>query len=319
MCREHCGILRRLSGSSAGCGTGRKGSRLLITTWVTAWVAAWTGVAGAADLASVERTTDAKVTAKEPLSPHLQGAPNFRDIGGYVTKDGRHVRWGQVFRSGELSHLTPLDREKLDDLSLVSVVDLRAQDERDQAPSLWGHRPDDLYESPKLTIAPVMKKLLQDTPSAEALKKKMEIVYSETITNYRAEYSELFHRVAAGKLPILVNCTAGKDRTGVAIALLLSAVDVPRSTVMADYELTEKLVPPNPAQKRSAPVGGAAKAGFADLPAASRNALWRADPAYLTAALDAVDREYGSIHGYMRRALGLSDTEIRALRSALTE
>jgi protein-tyrosine phosphatase len=115
----------------------------------------------------------------------------------------------------------------------------------------------------------------------------------------------MFHRIAAGELPLLVHCTAGKDRTGVAIALLLESIGVPRATITADYELTEKLLP--------IPDGS----GPGQLPEGSRRALWRADPDYLLTALDSVDREYGSINNYLTGALGLTRAEITTVRMAL--
>ncbi len=131
----------------------------------------------------------------------------------------------------------------------------------------------------------------------------------------------MFHRIAAGDLPMVVHCTAGKDRTGVAVALLLTAVGVPRQTVVDDYSLTEKLVPPAAATQRAATVGGALPAAspLAQLPEESRRALWRSDPQYIGAALDSMQREYGSIDGYLERGLGLSKPEIRSLRKTLLD
>ena len=78
----------------------------------------------------------------------LQGAPNLRDIGGYATTDGRHVRWESVFRSNDLSKITPSDAEKIAALKLAAVIDLRTEDERKQSPSIWLSPPLDVYESP---------------------------------------------------------------------------------------------------------------------------------------------------------------------------
>jgi protein-tyrosine phosphatase len=139
---------------------------------------------------------------------------------------------------------------------------------------------------------------------------------------YHAEYAAMIHRIAAGELPILVHCTAGKDRTGVAMAVLLSTLGVPRQTVLEDYALTEKLVPaPAAAAEKPAPVGGAsaALAPLAQLPVESRQALWRSDPDYISAALDAIDREYGSVDAYVERGLGVSKSELGALRAKLLQ
>lgn len=266
----------------------------------------------------------------------LTGAPNFRDIGGYATASGRHVRWGEVYRSSELSNLTPTDAAQVDALHVVTVVDLRTEEERARAASVWTHVPADIYVSPKTSLAPMMHTLLADAGTPEGARAGLVKFYAQMPDEYRTEYAALFHRIAAGDLPLVVHCTAGKDRTGVAVALLLTAVGVPRQTVVADYSLTEQLVAPAAAAaRRAAPVGGpaqdqvvdqgqarqgqsgSAQVVLAQLPEESRRALWRSDPRYIESALDSMQHEYGSIDGYLERGLGLTKPEIRALRKTL--
>jgi protein-tyrosine phosphatase len=247
----------------------------------------------------------------------LEGAPNFRDIGGYVAADGRRVRGGLLFRSGELSQLTAADAAKVDALGLTSVIDLRTKEERDHAPSLWLHAPPDIYDSPKDTLSPIIRDVLADAGTAQGAKTGLVKFYAGMPDLYRDEYAEMFHRLAAGRLPMLVHCTAGKDRTGVAIAVLLSSLGVPRPTVIEDYVLTERLVPPAAAAaRRPGPVGGAAQAqtALAQLPEESRVALWRSDPVYIESALESIDQEYGSIGAYLDKGLKLNPAEIEALR-----
>jgi protein-tyrosine phosphatase len=258
-------------------------------------------------------------TEAAPAMEHalgLEGAPNFRDIGGYVTADGRLVHGGLLFRSGELSRLTPADLEKVAALRLTSVIDLRTQEEREHAPSVWTRSPEN-YQSPKTSLARLMHDVLAEAGTAAGAKNALVKFYAGMPDQYRVEYAEMFHRLAAGRVPMLVHCTAGKDRTGVAVAILLSSLGVPRQTVIDDYQLTERLVPPaTAAAQRSGPVGGAAPAqlALARLPEESRVALWRSDPAYIEAALASIDQEYGSVEAYLRRALGLSPTELEDLR-----
>jgi protein-tyrosine phosphatase len=278
------------------------------------------GVAAAGD---VERQSNPPIVQEERSGQlGLEGAPNFRDIGGYSTGDGRHVRWNRVYRSSELSKLTPADAEKVKFLNIVSVVDLRTNEERARARTVWLQPPNDTYESPKESLDLLMHTTLANAQTTEGARSGMIAMYRGMPDEYKAEYSAMFHRIAAGTMPILVHCTAGKDRTGVAIGLLLTAVGVPRDEVLANYVLTEKLVqPPDSNARQPAPVGGAAQAKtlLAQLPAESRIVLLRADPDYLSAALDSVNREYGSVDAYIRRALGLSSTELRKLRAALLD
>jgi protein-tyrosine phosphatase len=274
---------------------------------------------GDLDFAAPATATQPPVTANQSHALDLQGAPNFRDVGGYATADGRHVRRGEIFRSGELSRLTPADVEKVDSLKIASVIDLRTEEERMHAPSPWRHPPQDLYASPKTTLAPVMRTILGDAGTADGARAGLIKFYTQMPDSYRDEYSAMFHRIAAGKLPVLVHCTAGKDRTGVAVAVLLTTIGVPRQTVIDDYAMTETLVPPaGAASVRAAPVGGAAQA-LARLPEESRLALWRSDPKYISAALKSIDGEYGSVNAYLERGLGLTKGEIRALRTVLVK
>jgi protein-tyrosine phosphatase len=251
----------------------------------------------------------------------LEGASNFRDIGGYTTTNGQHVRWGEVYRSNDLSKLTTADADRVAALDLASVIDLRTEEERQHAPSIWLHAPTDIYPSPKATLAPVMHTILTDAATPEGARAGMTKFYAQMPDEYHDEYAAMFHRIAAGKLPILVHCTAGKDRTGVAMAVLLTTLGVPRPTVVEDYELTEKLVPPPAgAAQPPIPVGGATPPSpLAKLPAGSREALWRSDPAYISAALDSIDREFGSVDVYVERELGVSKADVLALRARLLQ
>jgi protein-tyrosine phosphatase len=273
------------------------------------------------------------VSSERARALGLDGAPNFRDIGGYATADGRHVRWDEVFRSNELSKLTPADAARVAALKVAAVVDLRTEEERQHAPSVWAPVPADVYESPKPTLAPLMHTILAEAATPEGARAGLIKFYSQMPDDYRTEYAAMFHRIAEGELPMVVHCTAGKDRTGVAMALLLTAVGVPRQTVVDDYTLTERLVPPAGAAAKSAvPVGGQAVQGavpaggaaqplspLAQLPEESRVALWRSDPLYIKSALDSMVREYGSIDGYLERGLGLSKPEIDSVRRRLLD
>ncbi len=281
------------------------------------------GIVAAQGSGANAAATTATATATSPARVlGLDGAPNFRDIGGYTTGDGHHVRWGEVYRSNELSKLTAADAARVDSLHIATVVDLRTDEERSRAPSVWTHEPANVYLSPKPTLAPVMHTILAEAGTPEGARSGLIEFYAHMPDDYRTEYAAMFHRIAAGDLPMVVHCTAGKDRTGVAMALLLTAVGVPRETVVDDYALTEKLVPPAAgAAKAPAPVGGAVPAAspLSQLPEESRRALWRSDPQYIQSALDSMQHEYGSIDAYLERGLGLSRREIRAVRTNMVD
>lgn len=246
----------------------------------------------------------------------LAGAPNFRDLGGYRTRDGRTVRRGLVFRSSKLAPLTPVDWARVETLGIHGVYDLRTVEERHAEPDNWPQPPATVYASPKPDMAGTIAAMRRAGSSPAAVRGVIIGFYRRMPIDYAPEYAAFFKGLAGGATPVVVHCTAGKDRTGVASALLLTALGVPRATVVDDYEMTERLLV-RPAGKPGMPVGGKAGATMATLPPAAQDAVWRSDPVYIRAALETVDARYGSIDGYMRRALGMSAAEIAALRKNL--
>jgi protein-tyrosine phosphatase len=139
--------------------------------------------------------------------------------------------------------LTPADIDRIDGLKLAAVVDLRTQEERAISPTVWDHRPSDVYESPKPTLAPMLHRVLDNAQTADGARRGMKAFYADIPDEYRVEYSSLFRRIASGHLPLLVHCTAGKDRTGVAVAVLLLSLGVPQEKIEEDYQLTNNLLP----------------------------------------------------------------------------
>ncbi len=180
----------------------------------------------------------------------VDGVVNFRDVGGYRTEDGRTVRWRRVFRSGHFAALSDAGLEALEALGVRVVVDLRGPFEVDRDPSrlpsstrriplpLWNPVDDevDTLGAAIMSEDPaVQRELLGDgkamTQLLEGNRRMPETAAAEFAT---------FLRVLAGDdgLPAVVHCTAGKDRTGLAIAVLLRTLGVPAETVMEDYLLS---------------------------------------------------------------------------------
>jgi protein-tyrosine phosphatase len=254
-------------------------------------------------------------------SLRLETAPNFRDFGGHAAGDGRRVRTGMLFRSSQLSGLSDADLAAVDALGIRCVIDLRALDERIAQPARWGEAPAFRFESGRASLAEDMKASLAKTNGTDRVRDAFSAFYASLPELYVVEYRALFERLAAGDVPLLVNCTAGKDRTGVASALILSALGVARETVVADYVETNARFGDLTSTSAALPVAGAAAAIVADhaTTRASRDAIWAADPAFLTLALDAINRDHGSIEAYVVDRLGLGRDGLDAIRAALTE
>jgi protein-tyrosine phosphatase len=254
----------------------------------------------------------------------LEGTPNFRDLGGYETVDGRHVRWGQVFRSGALVDLTPADLATVDALGIQLVCDLRSDSEveTDPDPELDAEAlrltvTDESVDVQAITDAVLAGDLDQISP--DLLLDGMPAIATEFPDAWRT----LVQRVSdEANRPTNVHCSAGKDRAGWASALILRALGVPEETVMEDYLLSnDYLAASNEdtlAQVRTV-VAGVQGVPEDDVDMSNLEALLEVRPEYLRAAFDAVDEQYGSFEAYLTEGLGLTQEEVDALRDDLLE
>jgi protein-tyrosine phosphatase len=253
----------------------------------------------------------------------LEGQKNFRDLGGYKTADGRQqVRWGRLYRSGSLARLTDQDYTSLAPLGIATVVDLRSTAERASEPTVWRAGEPELlakaYNSKGEAALMAVLKAPDATP--ETVRQAVIGFYRQMPDQFADQYSEIFHHLAAFNSPLLFHCTAGKDRTGLASALILTVLGVPRDQVIADYVLTEKAGDFRGAPSPAAPAGTKDHYDYMrSMQAELIRPLMRADPAYLEAALDQIDKDYGSVQSYVNRKLGVSTTEIAILRAKLLE
>jgi protein-tyrosine phosphatase len=255
----------------------------------------------------------------------LEGTPNFRDIGGYETTDGRYVRWGLLYRSGVLTYLTPSDYTYLSNLGIRVVCDFRTKQENDAAPETWV--PGANAEMMSLPIGgdgkqgsnqATLQGLLASNPSAEELRARMTATYGQFAFSAADQYAAVFQQLKHEHLPLLYHCSAGKDRTGVFSAFLLLTLGVPEKTVVEDYALTNRYLQD---AKNSASVQKMVKASGTTLSSLSKeqqSVMMAADPAYLESTLRQIDAKYGSFDAYRRTELKVSDADVQTLRARLT-
>lgn len=254
----------------------------------------------------------------------LDGTPNFRDLGGYGTTDGRFVRWGLLYRSGVLTYLTPADYKYLSGIDIRAVCDFRTASENIAAPETWIPGAD--VEHVRLSIGgdaknndatAGMRKLIQTNPTPDQLRAWMTKVYSNFAFSAAPQYAQLFSQLEKDRLPLLYHCTAGKDRTGVFSAFLLLTLGVPEQTVLDDYALTNRyLGEASPdALKKMKSAGG--DNSISKLTTEQQKVLMAADPAYLRGTLRAIDERYGSFDSYRRQELHVSDADMQTLRNHL--
>ncbi|WP_395327673.1 tyrosine-protein phosphatase [Novosphingobium sp. BL-8H] len=270
--------------------------------------------AQAANEAPAAVAAPAHASAHQRLLP-LEGGRNFRDLGGYRTADGHTVKWGLLFRSGSMVDLTTGDLAYLNKLGLKTVCDYRDKNERKAEPMPWaaGTGPTvfaDDYDGMAIGLMP--KDLSKITP--EGATTMMASSYPMMLKTFAPQFKRMFAQLLAGNAPLAFNCSAGKDRTGVSSALLLTALGVPRDTVIQDYLLTNTYLPEAMKKAKTSPNAATGQA-FLSLPPAVQSAFMRADRSYIEAALNKLDAYPGGAMGYFKTEMGMDKAQIEKLRA----
>ena len=235
-------------------------------------------------------------------SLNLAGASNFRDLGGYRVADGRVVRWRRLFRSDHLAALTASDTQVLESLGVTRALDFRGGSERAAA----AYQLPGVVQHP-LPIEPTVVQGMQgilaagETLTAQRTVELMCLTYRNFVRHNAPRFAELFAQMLRSDAPLVFHCTAGKDRTGYAAALILLALGVPRSAVMHDYLLTNDYY----------------RMPTARDPRVTQevlDVLWRVQSEFLDAALQTVDEDFGGLDAYLAKQLGVGAAAREQLR-----
>lgn len=259
------------------------------------------------------------LTGQERLLP-LEGGRNFRDMGGYTTVDGKTVRMGALYRSGTMHALTDADYELLAELGISDIYDFRATEERASEPTDWRAGEVEYFAWDYATETEEFRALFSQELTAERTRDMMMSMYPSIAKDHAHQYEAVFSGLVDADGATVINCSAGKDRTGVGSALILIALGVPREAVLADYALSEQLVDYRAEFEKSAgddPEGP--YAFLAQLPVEVMAPLMRSDPAYLEATLASLDAEYGSVMAFIQTELGVTDQDLETLRARYLE
>ena len=224
----------------------------------------------------------------------LEGGCNFRDLGGYRTISGKSVKWGKVFRSEEMSNLTPSDLEYLSIIPLHTVVDFRSRNEINESPDKM---PASVINIHELAINPGNHSNISDVSkfaneNGEEFMKEINrllVTDSAIISCYKEFFSLLQDEK---KLPLLFHCTAGKDRTGIAAALFLASFGVDEKTIFEDYMLSNQLLE----DKYRA---------LTDI-MPQLKALLEARPQYLQSGFEQIKKDYENIENYLQKVLNVN-------------
>ncbi len=239
----------------------------------------------------------------------LEGAPNFRDLGNYPVTGGQRTVPRKVFRSQTLAGLSDGDLETLKALNLRTVIDFRGDEEVLKEPS----RLPEGVRIVRLPIGvgnsnPLMEQLMTGGVDSLQCVAFMQDINRRFATEFTPQYRAFFEILLDPEsYPLVFHCTAGKDRTGFAAALLLSALGVDWDTVMDDYLLTNRYLKPQHLTQ------------VPEQAAAAIRQMWGVQPSYLDAARDEIVQKYGSIDRYLQQEMHIGETEKARLRQLLLE
>lgn len=226
----------------------------------------------------------------------IKGAYNMRDLGGYPTADGKQTKWRLLLRSGDLNELTDADLNYLANLPLRTDIDFRSKIEKDRAADKMPNSVQ--YYIPLPIEAGDMSDMLHFNRSDLSGMLRQAYVF---IVKYAQDDLREFFRILADEkaAPLLFHCSAGKDRTGIAAALLLFALGVDKKTIMNDYMLSAEYIK--------------GKYDFLVKEHPEFEPLTTVKEEYLNAALTTIDQEYGGMENYLTNHLNVDRDQLRRL------
>lgn len=264
----------------------------------------------------------------------LNGAPNARDLGGIETSDGRTVKYNRLIRSGGLWNIDDDDVKYLKSIGLKKVVDFRTMQERNE-------RPDKIIEGVEYIVCPMLERetpgitrespLTEDEEALQAIsmakrimtlgrdgRQQMKSLYpllvtvEHSLSHYRRFFEILLDNEEGA---VLYHCSMGKDRVGTGTALVLSALGVPKDSIVADYMITAERCAPGTEcliQNCRRHIDDEETLSFIRW-------LDMVQEDFILAALDTVDEVHGSMDSFLREQMGLDDIKLSKLRDMYLE
>ena len=275
-------------------------------------------------LSADERPIPAQLPPEERLALRklpFEQAHNFRDLGGYLSGDGRYTRWGKIYRTDKLSSLSEQDQRYLQRLGVKRIVDFRSDEERNTAPHT-------LHPESRILIDPlpinveaaqierVTARLQEQNVSAEDMVEFLMSANRAMVTHFTDTYRNWIHSLLSDDhYPQLFHCTAGKDRTGLAAALLLRALGVSEETVMEDYLATNHYT----AARIDEIIRQIQEMDVFIVEEPVIRTLFHVQPQYINAAFEVIAERYGDIEAYLQDGLALDRFQREQLRDMLLE
>ena len=252
----------------------------------------------------------------------MDSLTNFRDLGGYLTEDGKRTKWGKLLRSAAHDSITDADAALLQKMGLKTVIDYRTTPEVADHPNkeVAGvvYRRISPMENPNATNTLDVTQSMQMKSAEDAIAMLTGINKMLAADAYcNSVYREVMNVVMdPAQVPFVQHCTSGKDRVGVGSATILMALGVPRETIMEDYLLS------NENQISASKLGsGASSAGMEITPEMMKMfaALTKVHKEYLEAFFATVDAKFGGTEGYLKQGLGLTDEDLARVKELYLE
>lgn len=242
---------------------------------------------------------------------NIPGIQNLRDLGGYKSSEtGKETRWGMLYRSAQIDSIAPCSRHELKNMGIQTIIDLRSQEECLNYPQL--HDGFNIVHIPIQTgnIEAILRGIQEKKIKTDTIYQLVEQLNRELVTKYHKEFKEIFTLLLdRSNYPVIIHCTSGKGRTGVASALVLAALGVNEDIIMEDYRLSND---------------------YFNIPKASNYAyklsinsqeaittLYSAKEDFLNAAKKQIEEKYGSVKNYLAKGLGVSEEETGRIRDIL--
>jgi protein-tyrosine phosphatase len=253
----------------------------------------------------------------------LEGGSNFRDLGGYSTENGKTVRRGLLFRSAAPSSLTANDEKYLAQFGFESVMDLRSNEEIELFPNQWAKHAGIGYYKHDYSITNMIPQSGDAQNAASVQNIDLAQMYPGIAMSLKPQLKQYFTLLADGKAPIMVNCSAGQDRTGITSALLLTVLGVPHQMVVEDYLLSSDFRRPQIERGNVDLAAHAKDNAFAAMMARyAQGEQTHAAPLvakdgtpYLEYALRQIQKDYGSVEGFLTKEVGVTPQQLDQIRA----
>ncbi|MDW5289648.1 tyrosine-protein phosphatase [Formosa sp. PL04] len=254
----------------------------------------------------------------------LKSQPNFRDLGGILTKSGKKVKPNSIFRSGFLGEMDENDLSILTELHIGEILDLRTTEEINLIGK--GEYPKSIvYKNIPLNAGNISKSLIPIFEKGEFSLIEPNLlnkIYFELITTFKTELAAIFREIIDADQGIIYHCSHGKDRTGIISALLLDFFDVDRAYIYKDYLLSNEFL-----KKQNTYHLQMIKENFSkqfhrevsDEEFAPVQSLFYVHEDILKGVFEYLDTTYGSVNTYFKTELNLSEVELELLKSKYLE